>query len=649
MQSEKQTVEIKLTSLTLKNFKGVRKFELHPNGENVDVFGDNEAGKTTLMDAFLWLLFGKDSAGRSDFDIKTLDKNNQPIHNIEHSVEGAFVVQGETITLKKTFLEKWTKKRGSRSAEFTGHTTKHHVNDVPAKPKEYQTEVDKIISEDVFRLLTDPRHFTSLHWSKQRESIINICGDITDDEVLDSDAALADLRRILGKRTTDDHKKMVHERMKKINDELKEIPARIDELVNAMPEAEDVDLDHELNNVLQARILHDQEKTTLLNTDPRVKIQAEIAEKNAEKQKRQLDHATSVASQVQSLQSEKSALNGQLYNANKKKTDATRVKADAEATKETAEASIAELRGEWQAKNAEQPGDNSECPTCGQNLPESQVALAIKKFNADKAAALKKINQHGIAVKQEAEKAERAIEEAEKTIEEAETEIKTIQEQISKIDARIAEADTPADTSDLDAAIAELQAKEQTSDTPDVSAIDAKITDCNQKETDIRNRIAAQNQRKAHETRVQELTDREQLLAAEYERLESEIHLIERFIIAKVHLLEEKINNRFLITRFKLFDQQINGGIQETCVALYNGVPYNSMNNAARVNVGLDIINVLSEHYGIHAPVWIDNAEAVTRYIDTDSQVIRLNVSPDHPELTINTQEEQCQKTRKAS
>jgi recombinational DNA repair ATPase RecF len=143
---------VKLIKLSLKNFKGTRAFVLDARGGNVTVYGDNATGKTTLFDAFTWLLFDKDSQGRKDFEIKTLDASGQPMHGLEHEVEAVLQVDGKTVTLRKVYKEKWTKKRGSAQAEFTGHTTDYFVDGVPVKKAEYDARIASICDETVFKL-----------------------------------------------------------------------------------------------------------------------------------------------------------------------------------------------------------------------------------------------------------------------------------------------------------------------------------------------------------------------------------------------------------------------------------------------------------------------------------------------------------------
>ena len=89
---------MKLIRLTLRNFKGIREFTLEARGRDIDVFGDNATGKTTLADAFMWLLFDKDSQNRKDFQIKTVDKHGNEIHGLDHEVEAVLEVNGQEIT-----------------------------------------------------------------------------------------------------------------------------------------------------------------------------------------------------------------------------------------------------------------------------------------------------------------------------------------------------------------------------------------------------------------------------------------------------------------------------------------------------------------------------------------------------------------------
>src|SRR5690554_4334054 len=269
-------MEIRLQKLTLKYFKGVRKFELSLNGRSAAVYGDNATGKTTLYDAFLWLLFDKDSFNRANFGIKTLDEDGQAINGLEHIVEAVLDVDGKPLTLKKVYYEKWTKTRGSSEKVFSGHTTDYFVDEVPVKKKEYTDKIAEMGEENIFRLLTDPRFFNEqLHWQDRRKMLLEVCGDISDLDVITSDKKLAKLSGILGNRSIDDHKKVIAAKRKKINEQLEKIPVRIDEVQNSMPDIEGLDFGHIHDQIEETRALQDIHRKTI----SRIESGGEMAEK----------------------------------------------------------------------------------------------------------------------------------------------------------------------------------------------------------------------------------------------------------------------------------------------------------------------------------------------------------------------------------
>ena len=202
-------MEIKLLNLKLKNFKGIKDLEINFNCQNTNIYGANATGKTTIFDAFKWLFFDKDSSDRKDFNIKTLDSNNKPIHFLEHEVEAILVIDGVDMTFKKVFQEKWVKKRGQTEQEFSGHETNYWIDEVPVKKKDYEEKINSLIPESLFKLITDPSYFNNqLKWSERRELLINISGaNISDEEILDSKEEFSEIKGKLEGRSIDDYKK----------------------------------------------------------------------------------------------------------------------------------------------------------------------------------------------------------------------------------------------------------------------------------------------------------------------------------------------------------------------------------------------------------------------------------------------------------
>lgn len=661
-QGGKIVKEIRLLSLNLKNFKGIRSFSLEANGENVRIYGDNATGKTTLFDAFIWLLFDKDSQNKKDFAIKTLDKNGNELHNLDHEVEGVFLVDGKQLSLRKVFSEKWTKKRGSATSEFTGHTTDYFIDGVPVKKKEYDQLISDLIDEDIFKLLTNPSYFNEqLKWQDRRKILLEICGDISDEEVIASDKSLAALPSILQGRTIENHRKVIAVRRAEINKELEKIPVRIDEIQLNKPQLDGLDkkaLEAEISK-LNAVI---DEKMTLIsnirNGNAISEKQKQIQEIEIELLQIKQQHEAGSKDELYKL---KTRIQEEQSNLNILRQKAENISYQMKYNDEniqSIEKRLVELRNEWHQANSEEFKHEMDCtcPACGQPLPEEQVAAAREKalaqFNLDKAKRLEEITTKG---KQGKEQKERFIQENEKLAKEYEklsSQIKEKQDLLNKLHNQLQIVEnTIVDVTENPQYVAKLQEKQRLQKEIDelklaanesIESIQMEIAELRSKRSQLESDLAKFSLVEQAEQRIQELEQQERDLAAEFEKLEHELFLTEEFIRCKVNMLEEKINSKFKYARFKLFEQQINGGLQEVCETLYEGVPYGSgLNNAAKINVGLDIINTLSEHYGFKAPIFVDNAEAVTKLIDVDSQVISLVVSEKDKQLRVEFPEKQ--------
>jgi len=663
-------MELRLLSLRLRNFKGVREFTLDTAGGDVSVYGDNATGKTTLADAWFWLLFDKDSANRSSFEIKTLGPDGQPIHHLDHEVEGVLQADGRTITLKKVYREKWTKKRGSATAEFAGHTVDHYIDGVPVTKGEYTRRVGDLIDESTFRLLTDPRYFNEhLPWQKRREILLQVCGGVSDDEVIASNDALSELPEILRGRSIEEHRRVIAARRREINQELERIPVRIDEATRALPEA-DGDRD-----ALQAEIDRLTEQKRALEAElSRIDYGAQVTE--LQRQVAQIEiqilqlRQNLVAETDRALRDERARLDEVTDRADSLRREIRRLQLesqDADRRAQELEQRLHELRAAWyEIRNRDFELTVDEvCPTCGQALPAEQVEAAREKalaeFNARKAAELGRIQSEGKALKAqlddiqaEQERRARQIEAKEAEAARLEQEADAIQERIAQLRAAAPDPSQHPEYQRLAAQKADLQRQIdelRKSSAGLKAAVQEEITRVDSQLSALRQQLARIEQREALLKRIEELKAEERRLAAEFEELERQLYLTEEFIRAKVRLLEDRINSKFRLARFKLFDVQVNGGITETCETMAAAgpgqplVPYSDLNSGARLNVGLDIIRTLSEHYGFRAPIWVDNAEAVTRLIPVDSQVIRLVVSADkalrvvHDETLVLTKE----------
>jgi len=648
---------MKILNLTLRNFKGTRDFELNTQGRDVSIFGDNATGKTTLADAFMWLLFDKDSSNRKDFQIKTLKPDGEPEHSLEHTVEAILELDdGQQIALKKVYQEKWTKKRGSATAEFTGHTTDYFIDGVPVQKKEYDAKIAEIADEQIFRLLTDPRYFNEvLHWQKRRELLLQVCGDVSDEEVIASQKALGALKDILGNRTIEQQRKIIQARLTEINKELQKIPVRIDEVKRGLPNIDDITNPEALPNdiaKLREELRSKQEELA------QARAGGKIAELTAKKRMIEAKMLEEKNRMIGEATRKSDLLREELFQVNdtisktKSEIDYRKMKARNTKTEiSNLEEKLKTLRTSWYAEKSKTfEFDQSEtCPYCGQALPQEQLQEAREKalaeFNRKKAEQLEAINAEGrrLAARKseledelkdllrEQEMLEATLLGLEKKQEALQTEIKSIQDSLKNLEPSAEYIRLQKEHEEIQEQIRQAQEDVSTS----VATVQKEIDDLSDAIRALEQAQARLEAREKGLQRIEDLKAEERKLAAEFEELERQLYLTEEFVRTKVRMLEDKINSKFKMARFKLFDVQVNGALSECCETTFNGVPYSNLNNGARLNIGLDIINTLAEHFGFAPPVWLDNAESVTNILPTRGQQIRLIVSAADKKLRV--------------
>lgn len=640
---------MKLLTLTLKDFKGIRNFTLDANGENIHVFGANGAGKTSLADGIRWILFNKDTTDKTEFGIKTLNKKGVVIPAITHEAEAVFSIDGKKVTLKKEYSEKYTQKRGTLTDSFTGHETLYFIDGVPKSKKEYDKFISDIINEDVFKLLTSPLYFNEqLHWKDRRKTLLNICGDISDSDVILSDKKLSDLPAILQGRTIEDHRKIIDARRTKINDEIKKIPVRIDEANRSLPDISGIDAEL-LNAEIFALTKTKQSKEQEIS---RIQSGGEISEQQRllrESESRLLDISTQYRAktsdivfakkkQLQELQLKSSGIDGSVLAAQKIIKSLT-------SEIETITARKAETLSEWRAESASvfDVCLDDTCPTCKQSLPADQLEVAREKalaqFNLNKSQKVASLFANGTKMKADIDSKEEEIRNYNASINKLAADKNTLQLPIDSLQSEIDNMGEIADIATNSAYVAELAVKQsiQSKITSLKENMQSLVDGVNNEIANIEAQISVKKldilkleQLKGWEERIAELHAQEKKLNAEREKLDFELSLIEQFIRTKVTLLEDRISAKFKHARFKMFEVQVNGELNETCETLGKDlVPYSSgLNQAAKINIGLDIINTLSDYYNFYPMIFVDNRESVTDLIDVKAQVISLVVSP---------------------
>lgn len=633
---------MKLLKLNLQNFKGIRNSEFDFGGIDATIYGDNATGKTTVFDSLCWLLFGKDSLDRTDFEIKTLE-NGEPIHKVNHEVEAEFLNDdGNSFTLRRVYREKYSSPRGG-DTKLTGHTTDYFINEVPVKEKEYKQYINDVIAEDVFKLITNPLYFNEQYsWQNRRKLLLEISGDIKDDEVINSRSELTRLAELLNGRTVDEQRKIVAAKKTAINKELDMIPVRIDEALRNKADiaTSESKLKTDIETLNKSIDELESQKATIINGFSSTEKRSKIDEIGRQLKARQSEVLSIYNAEKQCKRGEYEALLTQLKIIESEHDRYTDRAYDLAKDIERESKRIETLQAEFDTFNA-QEFNKEACPTCGQPLPEDKQAELEAAFNSEKAAKLEEWQ----ALIESAKKLKANYEEQrEVLLVKADGLTKEIEDKTKAYESKFKEyenylepniEDDP-DYKELKAELFLLELDEgEEADDKEVARLDDEIKAVKEKRAALETELNKYTLNADIQKRVIELESQQQKLAAEKNLLDETSFLIDEFVKAKVDMLEESINSHFEYARFKMFNVLVNGNIEECCETTYKGVPYRSMNNAARMNVGLDIINALTKFYNVTAPVFIDNAEAVTDFIKCNSQTIKLVVDADFKELTM--------------
>lgn len=644
---------IQIKHLKLVNFKGVRDLEIDFNDTVTTISGRNGSGKTTVLDAFTWLLFGKDGLDRKQFNLKTLDENGVAIPQLPHEVSAIICVDGKEIKLCRRYNEIWRRRQGTRLPEFDGHEEERIFDDVPCSVREWADKINAIVEESVFKFITIPSYFPTRKPEVQRKMLFDMAGRISDEEIAASNPTFQKLLKDLDGKTMEEYKRSINAKKSKLKDEAKDIPARINERKRSMPEAEDwgqleaelkkyeeeqAGIDKQLGDITEAHRAEDKRRNGLSE---------KLSDLESKRQKRVFDIKQEVSKSyydaLQKRGEHSSAIS--LKEADLDALNASRelLEKKIEAFKRTRQ----NLLEEWKQINAETlVFDDAEfiCPTCKRPLDpediESKKDELRANFNRRKSQSLEENKRKGLENKEKMEKTE-------KELEETNGKIKTLTEEIEKMKAVTFDEVTEPDASEaiandaelkgIDSEIekvkAELETEAPAQDTTELQQRKSEISDAI---TNIKIRLAKREDIEKDQKRIDELEGQLRTLndgIAQYEGIE--MTMLE-FSKAKASAIEGRVNSMFRLVRFKMFDTLVNGTEVETCVATVNGVPYgDGLNSAQCINGGIDIINAICNHVGVRAPIFIDNAESVNELLATDSQLVRLVVSNDK-QLTIS-------------
>ncbi len=654
--------QIKLLSMHIQNFKGC-KDRVIEFGQTTRITGDNGVGKSTVFDAYLWLLFDKNSKGVTNFAVRPLTESGETINNIEISVEATISVDNDEYKLRKIQKQKWVKKRGTDTREFQGNVNEFDINGYPKSQKEFKEFISGIVNEEVFPLISNPTAFTSLPWKEQRDILMQFVGYVSDIGIAEAfGEKYLKLIPELKIANTDDILKKYTKAKNIYNKDMVEIPARIDEVSKQLVIADVGALEVEKTakevalQKVEDEISGGTGKLEEINKkrEEILNLKFHISEIQNEENQKLFDKSKIVRDNLNARDRELSNMKREIGNLSDE------IKA-VHNMYEAQEREKDRLLVEWRSEKAKTfpefvpldplPERATICPTCGRELAEevkkkilddyeASVELHQNKYSEDKAKfeetrakKLEQIEKDGKEAAASRDKLKANEAELRKKMDELNIQLADTQKKYDIAKAELDKFPTKADISENTEYLAtiekisvlEKEIEEMSAESTGKAELEAKKAVLKDEIAVISGKIVAADNTKVKE-RIAELEAEQTVVGQKIAEQEQMIDLVEDFIRAKMNMISEKINGMFSVVSFKLFDNQINRGLKETCTCTVKGVGHSDVNDGHEIVAGLDIINTFSEKFGVRCPIFIDRAGELNEiYIpEMDNQLILL-------------------------
>jgi len=644
--------------MSINNFKGIRHLELVFGGQNQTtvISGGNGVGKSTVKNAYLWCLFGITQNSKSS-TIQPLDKlTNEVVHNLTTSVSLKLEIDDVPIVFRRELYEKWSVPRGKVEAVLKGTETSCYINDVPYTLSKYYRKIEEILDVESWMMMSNVGFFLTFPQKERRMWLDELCGNISSDGLLSKYPVVVEA--LNQGKSLDEFKRELSAAKSKSKLNLDEIPARFDELEKLrvfidkesllseqkVIESQISNIDEQVAGLSDERLrqLIDEIKVTRvalskIEDDVRLRYKTEVSHK-----RQVFDNATK---RSLDMTSEKSALDREVEQLGIKITMGVM--------------DIQHLGQMWKEKNKEKPDYDSietECPLCHRPFDDNDLERKqrdmVKSFNEVKMQTLKNLEDTAIRKKEEIADFQKEYDEKKAKSEELLSIIMDCNEKVSMAkkeldDISVSDYAGCALHSNPEYSRLHSELEEKMSERDELvvkqkdslNALKLKKSELKESLDGVKKSLAQEDvnrriddQQKALEVQKQEIAQ----VLSDIERKEQQVRMYEK---SYIELLEDTISSKFKMVRWRFYDRNItNDGEKEICEAVVDGVPVSSdnLNQGATINAGIDIINAFAEHYGVSLPLFVDCTESVEKIIETNCQLIALEVVKGQKSLTLN-------------
>lgn len=657
-------MEIKFKKISLKNFKGILgEKTIQFSDTATSIYGGNHKGKTTIIDAALWVLFDKNSEGASVFGIDTKDEQGNIIPKLEHSVKLIISVDGVEKTLEKVRKDVWSKPRGQEEEVLSGHKTDYFIDGNKYTQTDYKAEIANILPEELFKAITNPMYFPALKAADQRFLLTKMAGETNFADIATRTEEWKLLESHLQDTDLERFKENLAYKKKEVKKELEQIPSRISEHQMELAPLKEANHNYPIieERIKQIEVgiknyddmLADASKVSDSQYQAKQAIRQQIRTYETERDNIVDNYNTRNRKAAQIHQEEIENIEHDIV---KQRNYINQLSEDAERNahrQQTLNAQKETFRTRWKQVEDETFvwNETSEfCPTCHQRLPQEDIDSLRQRlegnFNENKAKKQDRLDEEAASIAKQQAIIDEQAENYQVQKQQAEERINKLSVTLEQVkgtqpesvdystDTRIAKL-----TELIKAEEAKLTELEQTKDTTQEESI-AQIKEQKQAQTkrcdELKEQLRTKQDIERKEQRIAELTTLQRNLSQQLAELEQQEYAAERLTQLCIEDLEIRVNKLFENVEFKMFEKQLNGGLKTVCECTMHGTPYQDLSTSEKINAGIDIINAMCRHNNAFAPIMIDNAESITDILPTASQQIRFVVSRDEELVVVN-------------
>ena len=641
-------MRIEIKEMKLQNFKGIKDLTVN-FGNRTSVFGQNASGKTSIVDAFMWVLFNKDSSGVEKFELRPLDALGQKIDYVEIMVSVTLLINGIETVLQKVQKQNWVKKQGTDTTKFQGNVNDFQWNGEPIAEKIFKDKIAEIVDETKFKLLTDPRVFPNKPWKEQREMLLKLVSGVTDEMVQLTDPKFSGLDlekkdetgRVVSGHGIDGLIAICKKAILEFKDKQKEIPSRIDEVSKQLSTVDASALELQKNDLIeQIKAIEAKEEDGSKARDEYSKINRAIMEIQFKKSDIEKAENAGLIEKRKAAYDKKSSasINFDTAQTNVSKLESRKTAVIAEISRKSLERE--NLLADYNAMKDRQFDESSLiCSYCGAEFSEEKKESMREMFETGRKSDIDRNIESGKAITAEIKSFTEEIQKIELQIQMTKEQKVLFNKEQNEAIAELEKLPMSVDLTGnieyqsliTETAEPEKQLSEMNSGADYTSVLKTQKQGIQEQLKIVEQQLLAFANNSKVEDRIEELKTEMKDIGQKVASQEKQLFLLEEFTRAKCNLLSGKLNSMFHLVNFKLFDMQINGLSPETCEVTVNGVPYKDLNSGHKIIAGLDIIRTLSEINNVEAPIFIDNAESINGFNipEIDTQMVLLKVSDD--------------------